>query len=100
MSLQRHLEEKYSIVLADYAPAEIREQLEQDLISELMQEIPGSVGIELEYMGDRIHRWLLSDDGSIDGIFSTCSWNDGMLDSSLTFLKFEKEGENANQTST
>jgi len=100
MSLRRYLEEKYSLVLADYAPPETREQLEQELISELMQEIPGNVGIEPEHTGDRLRGWAISDGGSINGILWTCHASDGMLDSSLTFLKFEKEDKNANQTST
>ena len=100
MNLRARLEDKYSTILADYAPADMREELESELISELMQEIPGNVGIEPEYMGEVLHGWAISDSGSIDGILWTCLWPDGMLDSSLTFLKFEKEDKNANQTST
>lgn len=93
MTQQGDLEAKYSVVLAGYAPPDMREQLESDLISELMREIPENVGIEPEYMGERLHGWAISDGGSIDGILWTCYSPDGMLDSSLTFLKFEKGDE-------
>lgn len=93
MSLRAQLEKKYSMVLADYATAEMREQIESDLVSELMREIPGNVGIEPEWTAGRLHTWDISGGDGIEALFSTYQWQDGELDCSLTFLKFEKEDE-------
>jgi len=93
MTDQADLEDKYSIVLADYATGEMREQIESDLISELLQEIPGNVSIEPEWTAGRLHTWDISDGDGIEGLLSTYQWQDGELDCSLTFVKFEKEDE-------
>jgi Golgi nucleoside diphosphatase len=93
MSERSRLEKKFSIILAHHASPIERKELEFELISEFMQDITRDVDIEPEYESERLHTWKISDDGLTDGQLSTYQWDDGELDCSLTFLKYEMIGE-------
>lgn len=92
---EEELEVKYSGYLAHSVPPEIRQNLESELIGELLQDLPGDVGAE-EIFNNGLRCWDISNGGTIEGQLSTYQWDDGEIDSCLTFFVFE-EGRNADQ---
>lgn len=83
---KKDLEDKYSAVIGEAVPPNMREGLEAELVSSLRQELQDNNTLQQHYMGGRLHCWKIVDgNGRTKGEFSTYQWDSGQIDSLLTF---------------
>ena len=84
---RKDLEEKYSTVIGDAIPPDMREGLEAELVSKLRDDLQKPNTLKEYYIGDRLHCWRILDiNGRTAGEFSTYQYDSGQIDSSLTFV--------------